>query len=899
MNQNMADKDINLNKESDLALIEVVARSLHDVFENFQYEVNTNLIGKSEQIISKSLEDYIKSVRDVFVESFHNLGNYVEKKDLNSSFDMFYFSAYIVDLFYVVYYSKYDNLSINLFKWYTKYGMRDTVSNIIKELTELTDKYLDMQESCELLDNMKSKVEFTQVQDNLGKILTRVLLLNETELYNSSVWNIFPNNKYIMNLTNLLSHNSKELNSNNRRLSEGLINLKDKLPLVVQISIEGLLGNGNIIQSCSNSWLEAFIFSFMYVPGINLENFTQFLSVYLECVELGKAQEKIYEKEDKVHYKRIVGSIINGKSHEMLEHEVGVLHLLSKNMSEFVSHIYDSPQLYGPFLAAHLFDILFYEGFLENVSLEYKSKNLRSSVIMNYTRWLIETDLCDPAIYLQECIDLEEFMDDALTTLSLLANKIPLLYEQISDNTQFDLDVGIFLIRDNKSESRDINSINENIENENCRNCIFSNLKFDWTIDESISVFIKFIREFIPQIILDETYKLDFSRKLIIERYNQINLEFKISLNKIEYKINDCNFSFITYKSILLYLEKIILLMELSNLDNNNNKHFNTKNESYNKNNYMVWLALEHFLNVPPCHFLKLNSCSKYKTSDNIDSIDDDLFSIYKFQSNIPEEYNILNNNSTEYNSLSLSINVPIDKQIKFLLEFFSQNGIIEEIIHLFPLLYGDRSKDINKNNNDSENIIEFPPFLNTIICFSKQVEPVFSLIYKPVWNSDTNVWESPYTDKTKDKLIKIYNFLKNSFCNKCLLGDSYNPTTNNYDTNENFLNLILESSIESLISINPNSVPNTIISLYCLYCLKLVDEYNNFNESDNIKICDLPLNDINDIDVISSIYKNWIDIFFAHTTSDITHPFISDSNLKNLLVSKIYDGIERYRYSF
>ncbi|KAH7650116.1 hypothetical protein FG379_003196 [Cryptosporidium bovis] len=899
MNQSMVGNETNIDKETDLALMEVVARSLHSVFENFQYEVNTNLIGKNEQVISKSLEEYVKSVRDIFVESFNNLGNYIDNKEgLNSTFDMFYFSAYIIDLFYLVYYSKYDDLSTNLFMWYTKYGMRDTMSNIIKEMTELTDKYLDIKESCELSKDIECKLEFVQVQDSLSKVLTRILLLKETELYNSSLWNIFQNDKYVMNLTNLLSQNSKELSTNNRNLREGLINLKDKLPLVVQVSIEGFLGNGSIIQSCSNSWLEAFIFSFMYVSGISLDNFTQFLSVYLECMELDKNQCVTNDENSKIHNRKVVGSVINGKSHEMFEHEMGVLHLLSKNMNEFVFHIYNSPQLYGPFLASHLFDILFYEGFLENVSLEYKSKNLRSRVIMNYTIWLIETDLCDPAIYLQECVDLDEFMEDTLTALSLLTNKIPLLYEQISDNNQLDLDSNIFLIKDCKSGMSNINSANEKNENENCRNCVFSNLDFDWTIDESISVFIKFIREFIPQIISDADHRLDFSRKLIIERYNQINIEFKISLDKIEYKLNnDSKFSFITYRSALLHLEKIVLLMELSYLDYiNNDLYFNDRSEGYSKNNYIIWLALEHFLNVPPCYFLKLNSCPKYlKSSNDIDKSNDDLFSIYKFQNEFPEDYNsILGHNYNGNNDLNFSINIPIDKQTKFLLEFFSLNDIIEEIIHLFPLLYGDMN--ISNSSNDADNNIELPPFLNTIICFSKRVEPVFSLIYKPVWNFNENIWESSITDKTRENCIRICNFLEHVFCSKCLLGDNKDLAVNDYN-NIDILKLVFEDAIESLVSINPHSVPNTIVSLYCLYCLKVVDEYNEHNCYGNIKHKDLSFNDITGLDVISSIYKNWIDVLFAYTVSDFTHPFIGDSNLKELLVTKIYDGIEKYQH--
>ncbi|OII70950.1 uncharacterized protein cubi_03248 [Cryptosporidium ubiquitum] len=662
---------------SEMALMEVMAKSLHHVFETFQYEAST-LRNKSDQAISKSLEQYVSSLKNVFSESFSNLSTYIGNPgELQESMDMFFFSAYIFELFYVVFYSSEEELTDSLFKWYLKYGMRDSVSQLVGQLTEASDNFLDFQESGKVS-------EARHAEERLGKLLTRALLLGEIELFNSSIWSLFPNDKFILSLSNLLSHHSKELPPISRSLSKELQLLKNNLPTVVQTSLEGLFGNGSVIQDCSDSWLEAFVFSSKYVSGISLDNFPQFLSIYLDCLSQDTSPVPGINSSVARSSQNKRSSILRKAPQDMLEHELGALYLLSRDLSKFIVHLYESSELYGPFLAAHLFDPLFYEGFLEEVPLELKSKNLRSRVLMNYTLWLVETDLCDPAIYLQECSDSPDLKEDILRALTLISNKIPLLFEYVSDNLETEAE-NIFL---NNGESND----------PKCEQCFLNEYIPDWNMDESISVFFKLIREFIPQIVPLKDQQIDFSRKLIVERFNQATLELQKSFE-----------SKTSLKQHLLLLEKVILLLELARIENTNQV-------------ISMWIILEHYVNVPPTLFL------------NIIAEKGDIYSQYNFQEKLPEEYML---------DLDLTKDVSLEKQLVLITEFYPQRGILETISQLIPEFSGQGSN------------LKIPPFFKTMIEFSQHINSIFWTLLSPSWNPEKQLWETE-SNINKDTLSKL-----------------------------------------------------------------------------------------------------------------------------------------------
>lgn len=773
---------------SEMALMEVVAKSLHHVFETFQYEASTTLRNKSDQAISKSLEQYVFSLKNVFSESFGNLSTYLGNPgELRESMDMFFFSAYIFELFYVVFYSNEEELIDSLFKWYLKYGIRDSVSQLVGQLTEASDNFLDLQES-------GKASEARHAEERLGKLLTRALLLGEVELFNSSLWSLFPNDKFILSLSNLLSNHSKELPFFSRSLAKELQFLKNCLPSVVQTSLEGLFGNGGVIQDCSDSWLEAFIFSSKYVPGINLDNFPQFLSIYLDCLSQDNSPMAELNPSVTRSSQNKRSSVLRKAPQDMLEHELGALYLLSRDLSKFVVHLYESSELYGPFLAAHLFDPLFYEGFLEDVPLELKSKNLRSRVLMNYTLWLIETDLCDPAIYLQECSDSPDLKDDILRALTLISNKIPLLFEYVSDNLETEAD-NIFMSNGESNNSK-------------CRQCFLNEYIPDWSMDESISVFLKLIREFISQIVLLKDQQTDFSRKLIVERFNQATLELQKSFG-----------SEISLKQHLLLLEKIILLLELARIENTNQV-------------ISIWIILEHFVNVSPTLLL------------NIISEKEDIYSQYNFQDKLPKEY-MLDSDPTK--------EVSLEKQFALITEFYPQRGILETISQLIPEFSGQGSN------------LKIPPFFRTMIEFSQNINLIFWNILSPSWNPEKQLWESE-SSINKDNLTKL-SFLK-QLCQECSF---HHSSTNNE---------ILDSATEMILSLNPNTIPQILVPLYCLYCQKLLEGHVSGN--------------IQDIDVISCISSSWIDILFAHAISDTHHPFINNPDLNSSIISEVSDTINK-----
>ncbi|KAL3126246.1 hypothetical protein CHM_8g260 [Cryptosporidium hominis] len=773
---------------SEMALMEVMAKSLHHVFETFQYEANTTLRNKSDQAISKSLEQYVSSLKNVFSESFGNLSTYFGNPDeLQESMDMFFFSAYIFELFYVVFYSDEDELINNLFKWYLKYGMRDSVSQLVGQLTEASDNFLDLQETGRVSEAMHA-------EERLGKLLTRALLLGEVELFNSSLWSLFPNNKFILTLSNLLSHYSKDIYPISRGLTKELQSLKNSLPAVVQTALEGIFGNGGVIQDCSDSWLEAFVFSSRYVSGITLDNFPQFLSVYLECLSqytspvsgLGSSVTRSSQN------KR--SSALRKAPQDILEHELGALYLLSRDLSKLIVHIYESSELYGPFLAVHLFDPLFYEGFLEEVPLELKSKNLRSRVLMNYALWLVETDLCDPAIYLQECSDSPDLKDDVLRALTLISNKIPFLFEYISDNLETEADE-IFLM--SSGESSDLK----------CRQCFLNEYIPDWSMDESISVFLKLIRDFIHQIVPLKDQQIDFSRKLIVERFNQVTLELQKSFGPK-----------ISLKQLLLLLEKIILLIELARIEGTNQI-------------VSIWMILEHFVGVSPTLFL------------NIINEKIDMYSQYNFQENLPEEY------------MAESIptkDISLDKQLILITEFYPQRGILETISQLIPEFSGQGSN------------LKIPPFLRTMIEFSQHINLIFWTVLSPTWNEEKQLWEST-SNFDRDSLAKL-SCLKNQLCQECSFYQSSSEEE------------ILDDAAKTILSVNPNAIPQILVPLYCLYCHKLLEGHTSGN--------------IQNVDVVSGIYSSWMDILFAHAVSDTCHPFINNSNLNSTIISEVSNTI-------
>ncbi|KAF7456784.1 hypothetical protein HWI79_2645 [Cryptosporidium felis] len=779
--------DQNFDSEiSELALMELVAKNLHNVFETFQYEANTSLRNMSDKTISKFLEQYVTDLKNVFSESFNNLSTYISNpKSVHESMDMFFFSAYIFELFYVVNYSKEGEVNNNLFKWYLKYGMRDSTSQLVSQLTETTDKFLDLQES-------GNKVN-TEIEEKLENLLSRALLLGEVDLYNSTLWSLFPNDRGVLALGNLLSQNPKDLPPTNRSAKKEIILLKESLPSIVQTSLDALLGNGSVIQSCSESWLEAFVFSSKYVPGISLYNFRQFLSIYLECAEQNIGTKTVHNSVrtsvDKLQ------STSKETPEDILEYEVGTLYLLSGDLNKFIVHIYDSSQLYGPFLAVHLFDPLYYEGILEDVALELKSKELRSRVLMNYAIWLIETDLCDPAIYLQECSDSSEVQSDMLKALTLISNKIPLLYEYTSENQENDTETTTF---------------EDAFKATKCEQCILNEYIPDWDLDESISTFLKLIREFIPQIIPIVENRMDISRKLLVERFNQTTLELQKSIG-----------DHILIKQLLLLLEKLVILLELARIDRS------TRSSS-------IWSILECFMNVPPCLFLSLKSEKR------------DSISRYNFQKMIPEEYMV---------ELDVSKEIPFDKQAFILTTFYSQNGILESLSQLIPEIQPQ------KNN------FRIPPFFRTMMGFSRFVIPVFWPILSPTWNSEKNLWESHLSiDNSTIQNLK----LEEKLCRKCLPSSPFSSLR------------ILEDGAETVLLINPNSIPQVLVPLYCLFCLKLIQAHSAHK--------------IPHLNVPARLYRGWMDIFFANAVSDSCHPFINNPNL-NSTITEISEKINKSFY--
>ncbi|KAJ1612873.1 hypothetical protein OJ252_1114 [Cryptosporidium canis] len=675
MNQ-MDDQDVDPSI-SELALMEVTARSLHQVFETFQYEASTVLRSRSDLAIAKSLEQYACSLKDIFSESFTNLSTYLESPgELQESMDMFFFSAYIFELFYVVFYSNEEELAGNLFNWYLKYGMRDSATQLVGQLTEACDNFLDLQES-------GRTQEAARAEERLGRLLSRALLLGEVDLFNSSLWNLLPNDKYVLSLSSLLSQHSKDLPPTNRGLTKELRQLKSSLPAFVQRPLEAIFGNGGVIQDCSDSWLEAFVFSSKYVSGITLDNFPQFLSIYLDCLSpevspVARVQEN----------KRF--SALRKAPQDMLEHELGALYLLSRDLGKFVVHVYESSELYGPFLAAHLFDPLFYEGLLEEVPLELKSKNLRSRVLMNYSLWLVETDLCDPAIYLQECSDSPDLKDDTLRALTLISNKVPLVFEHVSDSLGKDTEELL-------------------LDSSKCRQCFLREYIPDWSTDESILVFFKLVREFIPQIVPEKEQQVDYSRRLIVERFNQLTIELRRSFGQGT-----------SLKQLLLLLEKVILLLELARIQDT-------------RQILTIWLILEHFVNAAPTLFLNIISEKK------------DMYSQYNFQEELPKEY------VTDSQPMDL---VSFDRQLALVTDFYSQRGILETISELIPEFSGQGSN------------LRIPPFFRTMIEFSQDVNPVFWPLLSPSWSSEKQLWES---SKSIDKdSISTLGTLKHRICLEC-----------------------------------------------------------------------------------------------------------------------------------
>lgn len=771
---------------SELALMEVTAKSLHHIFETFQYEVSTVLRNKSDLAISKSLEQYVSNLRNTFSDSFSNLSAYIESPSkLQESMDMFFFSAYIFELFYLVFYSNEEELTDNLFKWYLKYGIRDSTSQLVGQLTEASDKFLDLLES--------GKVpEARHAEERLGRLLTRALLLGEIELFNSSIWSLFPNDKYVFSLSSLLSQHSKELPPTSRSLAKELRSLKSNLPVMVQISLEGIFGDGGVIQDCSDSWLEAFVLSSKYVSGISLDNFPQFLSVYLDCLGQEKTSPETGLNDFMVKPPEAKRSSLVKKSapQDILEHELGALYLLSRDLNKFVGHVYESSELYGPFLAAHLFDPLFYEGLLEEVPLELKSKNLRSRTLMNYALWLVETDLCDPAIYLQECSDSPDLRDDTLRALTLISNKIPLLFECVSDSLEKDTEDVL-------------------MDNPKCRQCFLSEYIPNWDTDESVSVFFKLIREFIPQIVPLEEQQVDFSRRLIVERFNQLTIELQKSFGPT-----------ISLKQLLLLLEKVVLLLELARIE---------------KTNQIIplWMILEHFVNAPPTLFLNIVSENK------------DIYSQYNFQQELPKEYT-MSSDPTEI--------VTFEKQLVLITEFYSQGGILEAISQLIPEL------------SDQKSTLKIPPFFRTMIEFSQEVNPTFWTLLSPSWNSEKQLWESE-SEINRDAILGL-NSLKQQLCKDYSLYQTLSDTE------------ILENAAKTLLSANPNAVPQVLVPLYCLYCQKLLQGHASGN--------------VPSIDVASHLSSSWMDILLAHAVSDTCHPFIGHPNLNSTIIAEISDHINR-----
>ncbi|KAH8583088.1 uncharacterized protein ELE39_000031 [Cryptosporidium sp. chipmunk genotype I] len=773
---------------SEMALMEVMARSLHHVFETFQYEASTTLRNKSDQAISKSLEQYVSSLKSVFSESFGNLSAYIGNPgELQESMDMFFFSAYIFELFYVVFYSDEDELINGLFKWYLKYGMRDSVSQLVGQLTEASDNFLDLQETGRVSEAMHA-------EERLGKLLTRALLLGEVELFNSTLWSLFPNNKFILTLSNLLNHHSKNIHPISRSLTKELQSLKSSLPAVVQTSLEGLFGNGSVIQDCSDSWLEAFMFSSRYVSGITLDNFPQFLSIYLDCLSQETSPAVVFNSSVTRLSQNKRSSVLRKAPQDMLEHELGALYLLSRDLSKFIVHVYESSELYGPFLAVHLFDPLFYEGLLEEVPLELKSKNLRSRVLMNYALWLVETDLCDPAIYLQECSDSPDLKDDVLKALTLISNKIPFLFEYVSDNLETEADKIFVMCNEEPSDCK-------------CRQCFLNEYIPDWSMDESITVFLKLIRDFIGQIVPSKDQQIDFSRKLIVERFNQATLELQKSFGPKT-----------SLKQLLLLLEKIVLLIELARIEGKNYKIF-------------TWMILEHFVNVSPTLFL------------NIIAEKRDIYSQYKFQEKLPEEY-MLDSDPTEY--------VPLNKQLILITEFYPQRGILETISQLIPEFSGQGSN------------LKIPPFFRTMIEFSQHINPIFWTLLSPSWNQEKRIWESSYNFNS-DSLTRL-SCLKDQLCQDCSFYESYSDDE------------ILDDAAKMILSLNPNAIPQILVSLYCLYCQKLLEGHTSGN--------------IQNVDVISCLSSSWMDIFFAHAVSDTCHPFINNPNLNSTIIAEVSNTI-------
>ncbi|EEA05411.1 uncharacterized protein CMU_024160 [Cryptosporidium muris RN66] len=813
-------------------LMTYVAVSLHEAFEEFQNEATTTLRIASDETIERTLEKYVRTIRDIFGDNFNRIGwIFDDQSQIDSSMDIFYFSAYIYELFYSVYYSQPDEFSLNLFKWYLKYGLYDCSSKIISSLTQAADEYLEGNENLQVDNHFGSESPTKicygsndSVETRLTNLLIRTLLLGELGIFTSTLRNIFPEDHNVVALCHLLTINDLKYKCPKTKLSSDLLSLKNQLPPLVRPCIDAFTGDGHIIQQVAKSWLEAFVFSTVYVNGISINNFSEFLDVYMEFRKEVSDNQTNIESTKSIDCKK-KASMINYQPENVLQHELGALYLLSKDITSFVQHIYNSPDFYGPFLATHIIDPLYYEGLLEDLKLEMSSIKLRCRVIMDYSIWLIETDICDPAIYLQECCECDELSEDVQNALLKLSNKVPLLADQVT--TEFDLD-------------DDQCSVVPAVL---CEQCQIYDLCINWSSDESITTFLKLIRIFIPEIIHNQDLQIRLKRHILIDRLTQINILY-----------SNPNF-FSDMKELVLYslyLERLILLMELCILETSNSP-------SLSKFQGASWSLIESSLNIPLSYILIIDQDGKYKFQLPEASKQESLSIQESLKQNNPSNLSTYSGNES-----------------KFILFFFTQKGIIKSLFYFFPEI-------ISSPENPS-----LPPYFSSIYLFGQEIFPILRNLINLPWDRKLETWIFNIQSESN-----ACNFFA---CNTCtpVVSKSFRLNT---DKAFNFSNLrtetrksnlipsdyviLIQESINKLFGINTEQIPAILISVYCYYCL--------------FCLSNTEIKKISPTYMVNKFNYNWLDVKFASLVKDISHPLIRNfdyiGSLTSSISEKLYDA--------